>query len=150
MEINTQQNQKRKEIIQSAQNAKLLLETLLSGNHIMDFETHKESHVDKKILELFHFRQYTQMYKYAFEEWDTQTTSEKTYLDIGQEAKTMNDLLKHEIFQETLCSLLWLKAQNTRRTIDDIYAEYMNIVGRSWKEAGLIRNLRMNNSTLCC
>ena len=143
---NISQNEKRSNIFKQAQEAKVLLETLKSGQNVFDTKGHERDTVDKKLLALFHFRQYTQMYKFAFQEWDTLNSQEQTYLDIGAEAQQMNTLLTHDVFKETMCSLLWIKAELDHTTIDQIHQHYMDTIGNEWKDAGLIQGLRMVNS----
>jgi hypothetical protein len=139
--------EKQMQIFNQAEKAKTLLETLKSGKHVFDVKGHERETVDKKLLALFHFRQYTQMYKFAFQEWDTLNSPEQTYLDIGAQAQQMSNLLKHDVFQETLCSLLWIKAEIDRTTIDQVHQYYMDTIGAQWKEAGLIQGLRMVEPT---
>ena len=73
--------------------------------------------------------------------------SRTNILDIGAQAQQMSNLLKHDVFQETLCSLLWIKAEIDRTTIDQVHQYYMDTIGAQWKEAGLIQGLRMVEPT---
>ena len=77
---------KTKWIYTQAHEAKQILETLKSGNNVIDISGHEIDTCKTKLMQLLHFRQYTQMYKFAFQEWDVETTIEQTYIEIGQEA----------------------------------------------------------------
>jgi hypothetical protein len=131
---------KRQSIFEAASRARTLLETLKSGKHIMDTKGHEPETVDRKLCELLHFRQYVQMYKFAFETWDL-SGIEQTYIEIGGEAKELNDLLSHDVFKETLFSLLWIRSEIDHKTIEEVHEKYMDRIGLEWIEAGLIRNM---------
>lgn len=136
---------KAKKIYAQAYEAQKMLEILKNGNHVLDISGHEVETCKTKLMQMLHFRQYTQMYKFAFQEWDVNTTLEQTYIEIGLEARNLNILLNHDVFKETLCSLLWIQAENENKTIEQIHDEYMQQIGTEWMEAGLIQGLRMNS-----
>jgi hypothetical protein len=139
-------SEKTKEIYSQAQEAQKLLENLKNGNNVLDISGHEIETCKIKLMQMLHFRQYTCMYKFAFQEWDVNTSLEQTYIEIGVEARNLNILLNHDVFKETLCSLLWIQAENENKTIEEIHDEYMQEVGKQWMDAGLIQGLRMNIS----
>ena len=128
---------KRRIIFEAATRAKQLLETLKNGYHVMDTKGHEPEVVAFKLCDLLHFRQYVQMYKFAFETWDLSGT-EQTYLEVGGEARQLHLLLDHDVFKETLFSLLWIRSEFDGKTIEETHDEYMNLIGQQWINAGLI------------
>ena len=133
----------RQAIFEAASRSRMLLETLKSGKNVMDPKGHEPDTVDKKLCELLHFRQYVKMYKFAFETWDINELeqTEQTYIEISNETKELHDLLSHDVFKETLFSLLLIRSEIDRKTIEEVHENYMDRIGLQWIEAGLIRNM---------
>jgi len=134
---------KRQSIFEAATRSRILLERLKSGKNVMDLKGHEPREVDKKLCQLLHFRQYVKMYKFAFETWDINELeqTEQTYIEISNETKGLDDLLSHDVFKETLFSLLCIRSEIDRKTIEEVHENYMDRIGLQWIEAGLIRNM---------
>ena len=133
----------REQIFQEAECAKKLLQQLKSGQHILDLQGHTSETNEKKLLQILHFRQYANMYKYAFETWDVDCL-EQTYIEIANEARELHDLVEDEVYKETLFSLLIIRADLDSKCLEDTHEFYMHRVGCMWRDAGLIRDLQRN------
>jgi hypothetical protein len=135
----------REYIFTQANEAKQLLLTLQNGQHVFDPKGHELATVDKRLNQLLHYRQYTQMYKYAFAEWGSESP-EQTYLDVSAEAQELHNLLHSDVFRETLTSLLMIKSElEPSRTLADIHEDSLQQIGQQWVEAGLLRTLQRND-----
>ena len=139
-------SEKVKGIYHEAQEAQKNLEILKAGDNLIHSSGNEFDVCKTKLMQLLHFRQYTYMYKFAFEEWDVNTSLEQTYIQVGLEARNLHILLNHDVYKETLCSLLWIQAENENKTIEEIHDEYMQEIGKQWMDAELIQGLRINGS----
>ena len=131
-------------IFQQANEAKQILETLYNGQNVLETRTTEAHHVEKRIMQLMHFRQYTQMYKYFFQEWDS-SMNEQSYLDTASEAQTLHRLLNHEIYKNMLLELLFIRSQMENKSCEEVHEKYMKKMGEMWVDAGLIGGLTRNN-----
>lgn len=131
-------------IFNEANEAKTILQSLYNGKNVLEINTTDPEHVEKRIMQLMHFRQYTHMYKYFFQEWDT-SLNEQTYLDTAAEAQELHTLLNHDVYKEMLIQLLFIRSQMEYKSCDDIHDSYVKKMGDMWFEAGLISGLAQNH-----
>ena len=130
-------------IFEEANEAKNMLQTLFNGHNLLEINTTEPSHVEKRIMQLLHFRQYTQMYKYHFQEWDT-SLNEQSYLETADEVQTLHTLLNSDDYKNMLLQLLFIKSEMENKTCDEVHEEYIQKMGKMWKDAGLISGLAKN------
>ena len=138
-ELFERQLDKRQDIFDQAKSCKSLLLQLKNGQHILDLEGHSSQTNLNKLLQILHFRQYVRMYKYAFENWSTDCM-EQIYIEVGNEARDLLELLEDDVFKETMFSLLMIRADLDNKSIEDTHETYLNQIGREWVEAGLIQD----------
>lgn len=131
-------------IFDQANEAKTILQSLHNGKNVLEINTTDPEHVEKRIMQLMHFRQYTHMYKYFFQEWDA-SLNEQTYLDTATEVKELHTLLNHDVYKEMLIQLLFIRSQMEDKSCDDIHDSYVKKMGDMWFEAGLISGLEQNH-----
>lgn len=131
-------------IFNEANEAKTILQSLYNGKNVLEINTTDPEHVEKRIMQLMHFRQYTHMYKYFFQEWDT-SLNEQIYLDTATEAQELHTLLNHDVYKEMLIQLLFIRSQMEYKSCDDIHDSYVKKMGDMWLEAGLISGLEQNH-----
>ena len=138
---NIQENTMRKHIINEFNDAYHMLLKMYQGEDINDENINNIEHIEKLLLKLLHFRQYTNMFQYAFLNWELifDDQNEQCYLDLGDKAKQSTTLLIHNVFKETLASLLIIKSNYENKTIEEINDKYMKKIGEMWKTDGLIR-----------
>lgn len=138
---NIQENNMRKHILTEFNEAYNMLSILYEGQDIDDKNINDMKHIENTILKLLHFRQYTNMFQYAFLNWELifNDQNEQAYLDLGEKAKLSSTLLSDDVFKETLASLLIIMSSNKEKTIEEIHDYYMVKIGDMWKAAGLIR-----------
>jgi hypothetical protein len=127
--------EKRRKIFLESMEGKCLLETLKSGNDVYEPEV-----AEKRFMQLLYFRQYTQMYEFAFNDWDTDGL-EQTYIEVANEAMALHELFHHPVFKETLLRLLRVLSDKTGKSPVQIHEEYMELLREEWIAAGLIRRL---------
>ena len=133
---------KRRKIFQEANEAKAMLETLKAGNHILDTSCNPEL-IEKRFMQLLHFRQYTTMYEYIFHEWGTEGL-EQTYIEVANEALVLHDLLNHEVFNDLLLRLLRILWDYTGENPLKIHSDRLEKMNTLWKDAGLIGEKRIS------
>ena len=133
-------------IFKEANKAKAVIETLLNGQNVLEINTTEPEHVENRIMQLLHFRQYTQMYKFHFQEWDI-SLNEQMYLETAEEVQTLHTLLNSDDYKNMLLQLLFIKSEMENKTCDEIHDEYIQKMGIMWKDAGLISGLNMNHNT---
>ena len=131
-------------IFNEANEAKTILQSLYNGKNVLEINTTDPEHIEKRIMQLMHFRQYTHMYKYFFHEWDT-SLNEQIYLDTATEAQELHTLLNHDVYKEMLIQLLFIRSQMEYKSCDDIHDSYVKKMGDMWLEAGLISGLEQNH-----
>ena len=138
---NIEENTMRKHILTEFNEAYNMLSILYEGQDIDDKNINDMKHIENTILKLLHFRQYTNMFQYAFLNWELifNDQNEQAYLDLGEKAKLSSTLLSDDVFKETLASLLIIMSSNKEKTIEEIHDYYMVKIGDIWKAAGLIR-----------
>jgi hypothetical protein len=133
--------EQRKHLFDEAVTAKGILEQLRSGKNILDTNENHSDHFEKRIIQLLHFRQYTQMYEYFFNQWEHIDLNEQHYLETAQEAKELHVLLNHQVFKETLTELLLWKSSIDNVSVELVHERCMEKVGQMWKEAKLISKI---------
>ena len=134
----------REHIFLQVQKARELLFALNSGHHVLDVKGDDEVKVEERVLQLFHLRQYSLMYKYYFQEWDHSNEQEQSYLQIAEETQQLHDLVNGEGFETTLVFLLTKLGDIQKKSGQTIHDTYMDKMGHMWKEAGLISQLQYN------
>ena len=87
---------------------------------------------------MLHLRQYAKMYEFAFSEWSTDDL-EQTYLQVGDEAKQLHEIVNHDVFKETLMGLFMFHNELTGKETDSTYEGFMVELKKEWAEAGLIQ-----------
>lgn len=134
----------REHIFLQVQKARELLFALNSGHHVLDVTGDDEAKVEERVLQLFHLRQYSLMYKYYFQEWDHSNGQDQSYLQIAEETQQLHDLVNGEGFETTLVFLLTKLGDIQKKSGQTIHDTYMDKMGGMWKEAGLISQLQYN------
>lgn len=129
---------KRRYIFKEANEGKAMLETLKSGKHILDTSNNPEL-IEKRFMQILHFRQYAKMYEYIFLEWGTDGL-EQTYIEVGNEARELHDLLNHEVFNDLLLRLLRILWDYTGENPLKIHSDRLEKMNALWIDAGLIRS----------
>lgn len=132
--------EQRNNIFEEAQTGRQLISTLYEGEYIFD-PTCTPENVDRIIIQLMHLQQYAQMYKFFFNNWNDDA-NEQTYIEIAAETQKLQTLVNSDVFHVTLADLLIIKCEHSHRSGEEMYDEYMNIVGNIWLEAGLISGLK--------
>jgi hypothetical protein len=127
----------RRKIFKEANEAKAMLTTLKAGHHILDTSDDMEL-IEKRLMQLLHFRHYTNMYEFAFHDWGTEGL-EQTYIEVANEALELHVLLNHDVFNELLFSLLKILSDHTGENPVKIHSTKMEALTKLWIEAGLIR-----------
>ena len=135
---------KRRHIFESAARIKSLLETLKTGQNVIDHKGHEPEEVERNLCDILHFRQYANMYHFASETFSSEC-DEQSYSEIKEEALELCNLLSHDVFNETLSSLLRIKSEIDRKSIEQVYEIYMDRIELQWIDAGLIRNKNNND-----
>lgn len=130
---------KRKIIFLEANEGKAMLASLKAGNHVYDAVWNEPDVIEKRLMQLLHFRHYAKMYEFAFHDWGTDGL-EQTYLEVANEALELHVLLHHNVFNETLLSLLRILSDLTDKEPLQIHTEKMEILTKSWMDAGLVGN----------
>jgi hypothetical protein len=131
------QLEKRRKIFMEANEGKAMLATLKAGNHILDTSDDMEV-IERRLLQLLHFRHYTKMYEFAFHDnWGTEGL-EQTYIEVANEAMELHVLLNHEVFDETLLSFLKILSEHSGENPVIIHSDRMDTLAQLWIEAGLI------------
>ena len=125
--------EKRRKIFMEAMEGKAMLETLKSGNDVYEPDV-----VEKRFMQLLHFRHYTQMYEFAFNDWGMDGL-EQTYIEVANEAMSLHELFHHPVFKETLTSLLRILSNMTGKGPVQIHDECMETLRQEWISAGLIQ-----------
>lgn len=128
--------EKRRRLFMEANEGKAMLETLKAGNHILDTSDDMEL-IEKRLMQLLHFRYYSKMYEYIFHEWGTDGL-EQTYIEVANEALELHVLLNHDVFNELLLKFLRILAAATGENPVKIHANRMEIMTKLWIDAGLI------------
>ena len=137
--------EKREHIFTEAHSARQILEKLRDGDHVFDPQATDPAHIDKRILQLMHLRQYARMYQYCFQEWtDNDSIHENEYLEVARETQSLYDIVNHDVFKETLAELLIVKHDQTQKLGAEIHEENMQRMGQMWIDAGLISSLKTN------
>lgn len=139
---NIEENTMRKHIINEFNDAYDMLLRMYEGEDINDENINDIEHIEKLLLKLLHFRQYTNMFQYAFLNWELifDDQNEQCYLDLGDKAKRSTTLLIHNVFKDTLASILVIKSTQEDKTIEEIHDKYMKKIKDMWIMAGLISN----------
>lgn len=135
--METPHMEKRQIIFKEANIARSILETLKTGKHVWDTKGDEPETLEKRLMQLLHFRQYSLMYKYAFHNWELDSL-EQTYIEVANEARDLHNLVEDNVYKDTLTTLFVLKSEQENKTIEEINEIYMNKIGKMWKEAGLI------------
>lgn len=137
--------EKREQIFIEANSARQILEKLRDGEHVFDPQANDPAHIDKRILQLMHLRQYAHMYQYCFQEWtDNGNINEQTYIEVARDTQALYDIVNHAVFKETLAELLIIKQDQTQKLGSEIHEEHMQRMGQMWIDAGLISSLKTN------
>ena len=129
---------KRQAIFAQAMEAKLILDTLKTGQNVMDTDEDELPVIEKRIRQMLHLRQYAKMYEFAFSEWSTDDP-EQTYLQVGDEAKILHEIVNHDVFKETLMGLFMFHNELTGKETDSTYEGFMEGLKKECAEAGLIQ-----------
>ena len=61
-------------------------------------------------------------------------------MDLGDKAKRSTTLLVHNVFKDTLASILIIKSNQEGKTLEEIHDKSMKKIKDMWKIAGLISN----------
>jgi len=130
--------EKRRKIFTEANEGKAMLETLKGGNNILD-TTGNQDMIERRFMQLLHFRQYTKMYEYIFLEWGNEDGLEQTYIEVANEARELHLLLNHEVFNELFLRLLRILWELTDENPVKINSVRMEKMTELWKDAGLIK-----------
>uniref|UniRef100_A0A6C0CP46 Uncharacterized protein n=1 Tax=viral metagenome TaxID=1070528 RepID=A0A6C0CP46_9ZZZZ len=139
------QKETRKIIIKEAETARILLNTLKAGNDLFD-NILQSNEIEVRIMQLLHLRQYSQMYKYAFDDWH-KNNNEQSYIDVANTAGELHNLVEHDVYKTTLTTLLILQSNHLNRSVENIHEEYLGKMGELWKKAGLIQKLSLNTGS---
>lgn len=129
--------QKRRVIFLEATQGKTLLATLKAGNDVYDPVLDNPAIIEKRLMQILHFRHYAKMYEFAFHDWGTEGL-EQTYIEVANEALELHLLLHHDVFNETLLSLLKILAELTGQNPLRIHAAKMVILNDMWIDAKLV------------
>ena len=130
---------KRRVIFTEAYEGKAMLETLKSGQNILDTCGNQEL-IERRFMQLLHFRQYTKMYEYIFLEWGSEDGMEQTYLEVANEARELHVLLNDDVFTDLFLRLLRILWEYTDENPVQINSDRMEKMTELWKDAGLIRD----------
>ena len=139
------QKETRQIIFKEAETARTLLNTLKAGHDIFD-NILQSNEIEIRIMQLLHLRQYSQMYKYAFEDW-YKNNNEQSYIEIANTAGELHNIVQHDVYKTTLTTLLILQSNHLDRSVENIHEEYLRNMGELWKKAGLIQKLCLNSES---
>lgn len=134
----------RDHIFEQARLARAMIYGIENGNFVLDIKDDDETKVEERVLQMFHLRQYSLMYKYYFQEWDHSNDQDYSYLEIAEETKQLHNLVNSDGFETTLVVLLAALGDIQKKTCQTIHDTYMDKMGAMWKEAGLISQLQYN------
>ena len=132
------QTEARRILFLEANEGKAMLARLKSGNDVYDPVWNETEMIEKRLMQLLHFRHYAKMYEFAFHDWGSDGL-EQTYIEVANEALELHLLLHHDVFNETLLSLLRILSELTGQEQPQIHSEKMKILTELWVDAGLLR-----------
>lgn len=132
------QTEARRILFLEANEGKAMLARLKSGNDVYDPVWNETEMIEKRLMQLLHFRHYAKMYEFAFHDWGSDGL-EQTYIEVANEALELHLLLHHDVFNETLLSLLRILSELTGQEQPQIHSEKMEILTELWVDAGLLR-----------
>lgn len=138
------QMDKRRKLFTEANEGKAMLESLKAGNHILDTAGNQEL-IEKRFMQLLHFRQYTKMYEFIFLEWGSEDGIEQTYLEVANEARELHVLLNDDVYNDLFLRLLRILWEFTNENPVKINADRVQQMTELWKDAGLISGVIEKN-----
>ena len=115
----------------------LLERPLEHGQHMLDLQ----GHLHHKLILTNFYKYYTLDNMHACISMLSSTDCmEQIYIEVGNEARDILELLEDDVFKETMFSLLMIRADLDNKSIQETHETYLNQIGREWVEAGLIQD----------